>query len=90
MTPRTTDTQPLTLPSDQDATGRSLGDEELAELRAVIGSGTLTSTKGASVQNLQRRFAERPASATVAPAAAVRRPSTLRSPPSIQSPATRS
>ena len=39
-------TAPLRLPSDQDASGRSLGAEELARLRAVIESGILTATKG--------------------------------------------
>jgi perosamine synthetase len=46
------------LPSDQDASGRSLGDEELALLRDAIASGTLTSTKGAHVAALETRFAE--------------------------------
>ncbi|MBI3890749.1 MAG: DegT/DnrJ/EryC1/StrS family aminotransferase [Candidatus Wallbacteria bacterium] len=48
----------LALPNDQDATGRSLGDEELALLREVIASGTLTSTKGRVVKELERTFAE--------------------------------
>ena len=38
----------VTLPSDQDASGRTLGNEELALLKQAIGSGTLTSTKGRS------------------------------------------
>jgi perosamine synthetase len=51
-------TQPsLTLPSDQDASGRNLGFQELALLRAAISSGTLTSTKGTFVRTLQERFA---------------------------------
>jgi dTDP-4-amino-4,6-dideoxygalactose transaminase len=49
---------PLVLPSDQDASGRTLGDEELALLAEVISSGTLTSTKGAQVPALEARFAE--------------------------------
>ena len=49
---------PLTLPSDQDASGRTLGDEELALLTEVIRSGTLTSTKGPQVPALEARFAE--------------------------------
>jgi dTDP-4-amino-4,6-dideoxygalactose transaminase len=49
---------PLTLPSDQDASGRTLGAEELALLTEVIGSGTLTSTKGPQVPALEARFAE--------------------------------
>jgi perosamine synthetase len=45
------------LPSDQDATGRNLGEEELTLLRDVIASGTLTSTKGLAVQAFEKRFA---------------------------------
>jgi dTDP-4-amino-4,6-dideoxygalactose transaminase len=48
----------LTLPSDQDASGRTLGAEELALLADAIQSGTLTSTKGAFVKALERRFAD--------------------------------
>jgi dTDP-4-amino-4,6-dideoxygalactose transaminase len=48
---------PLTLPSDQDASGRTLGAEELALLREVIASGVLTSTKGTFVKSLEERFA---------------------------------
>jgi perosamine synthetase len=48
----------LTLPSDQDATGRTLGAEELALLTEVIESGTLTSTKGNFVKTLEERFAQ--------------------------------
>jgi dTDP-4-amino-4,6-dideoxygalactose transaminase len=47
----------LALPSDQDATGRTLGAEELALLAEVIQSGTLTSTKGAFVKNFEDEFA---------------------------------
>ena len=39
----------LTLPNDQDASGRTFGAEEIARLTSVIESGTLTSTKGAQV-----------------------------------------
>lgn len=48
---------PVTFPSDQDASGRTLGEEELALLGEVIRSGTLTSTKGSVVKTLERRFA---------------------------------
>jgi perosamine synthetase len=48
----------LMLPSDQDGSGRTLGDEELAFLRDAILSGTLTSTKGTHVSALEARFAE--------------------------------
>jgi perosamine synthetase len=49
---------PLVLPSDQDSSGRTLGDEELELLAAVIASGTLTSTKGPHVPALEARLAE--------------------------------
>ena len=49
---------PLTLPSDQDASGRTLGAEELDLLAEAIHSGTLTSTKGNFVKTLERRFAD--------------------------------
>lgn len=48
----------LALPNDQDASGRSLGEAELARLADVIRSGTLTSTKGSQVPELEQRFAE--------------------------------
>lgn len=46
------------LPSDQDASGRTLGDEEVAAVSAAIHTGTLTSTKGQFVRVLESRFAE--------------------------------
>lgn len=49
----------LKLPSDQEASGRRLGEEELELLTRVIESGTLTSTKGTCVKELERRFAEK-------------------------------
>jgi len=45
------------LPSDQDATGRTLGDEEIAAVTAALQSGVLTSTKGSFVKDLESRFA---------------------------------
>jgi perosamine synthetase len=45
------------LPSDQEASGRSLGAEELALLESVIESGCLTSTKGTMVHSLEDQFA---------------------------------
>ena len=51
--------KPLVLPSDQDATGRTLGAEEIARVAEAIGSGTLTSTKGEFVKRFEERFAER-------------------------------
>jgi len=48
----------MTLPSDQDASGRTLGEEEIAAVAAVIRTGTLTSTKGEFVKTLEKKFAE--------------------------------
>jgi dTDP-4-amino-4,6-dideoxygalactose transaminase len=47
----------IQLPSDQDASGRELGDEEMLQLAAAIESGTLTSTKGQFVKRLEESFA---------------------------------
>jgi dTDP-4-amino-4,6-dideoxygalactose transaminase len=49
----------MQLPSDADSSGRDLGAEELSELGRVIASGTLNCTKGRTVRELERRFAER-------------------------------
>jgi len=49
----------MNLPSDQDATGRDLGEEELAYLKEAVLSGTLTSTKGQMVPAFEKEFAER-------------------------------
>jgi perosamine synthetase len=46
-----------TLPSDQDASGRTLGEEEIAAVSAALRSGVLTSTKGTFVAALETRFA---------------------------------
>ncbi|MGZ6925202.1 MAG: DegT/DnrJ/EryC1/StrS family aminotransferase [Acidimicrobiia bacterium] len=48
----------MRLPTDQDASGRTLGAAELARLEAVIASGTLTATRGQQTPELERRFAE--------------------------------
>jgi dTDP-4-amino-4,6-dideoxygalactose transaminase len=48
----------LTLPSDQDASGRTLGREEIALVCEAIRSGTLTSTKGNFVKTLETHFAK--------------------------------
>jgi perosamine synthetase len=45
------------LPSDQAASGRTLGPEEQAAVLAAIASGTLTSTKGSFVKQLEASFA---------------------------------
>lgn len=47
----------MTLPSDQEASGRTLGEEEVAALREAIRTGTLTSTKGNFVKTLETKFA---------------------------------
>ena len=57
MTSSSADT-PLVLPSDQDASGRTLGAEEIALVAQALQSGTLTSTKGAFVKTLEKGFAE--------------------------------
>jgi dTDP-4-amino-4,6-dideoxygalactose transaminase len=54
----TTEIPILTLPSDQEASGRTLGDDEIAAVAEVIRSGTLTSTKGRAVATLEKRFAQ--------------------------------
>jgi perosamine synthetase len=46
------------LPSDQDASGRTLGEAEMAAVRDAIESGVLTSTRGPWVAALEQRFAE--------------------------------
>jgi dTDP-4-amino-4,6-dideoxygalactose transaminase len=50
--------KPMVLPSDQDATGRTLGEEEIAAVSACLRTGTLTSTKGEYVKTLEKQFAE--------------------------------
>ncbi|MEZ6092980.1 MAG: DegT/DnrJ/EryC1/StrS family aminotransferase [Pirellulaceae bacterium] len=47
----------LQLPSDQDSSGRLLGETEIDFLRQVIESGTLTSTKGTFVKKFEEEFA---------------------------------
>jgi perosamine synthetase len=48
----------VSLPSDQDASGRTLGREEMAMLEEVIASGILTCTKGTKVKALEKAFAD--------------------------------
>ena len=57
MTTSTVAVPVITLPSDQDASGRSLGEEEISAVAEAIRSGTLTSTKGQFVPQLEKRFA---------------------------------
>src|SRR5580698_9713288 len=51
--------EPLVLPSDQDASGRTLGEREIELVTEAIRTGTLTSTKGAFVKRLEKSFAEK-------------------------------
>ena len=48
----------LQLPSDQEASGRTLGSEEIQALTEVINTGTLTSTKGRFVRTFETEFAK--------------------------------
>src|ERR687892_446431 len=50
--------RPISLPSDQNGTGRSFGEEEIGFLADVIRSGTLFSVSGTFVKNLEKSFAE--------------------------------
>lgn len=47
------------LPRDTDASGRDLGDEEIALVAAAIRSGTLNATRGTFVRRLESAFAAR-------------------------------
>lgn len=49
----------MVLPSDQDASGRTLGAEELRCLADAIASGTLTSTKGKFTKTFEEEFAKK-------------------------------
>jgi perosamine synthetase len=49
----------MTLPSDQDASGRTLGEEEIAAVAEALRSGTLTSTKGKMVRSFEAEFAKK-------------------------------
>ncbi len=47
----------ITLPNDQDSSGRTFGNEELELVKEVLDSGTLTSTKGNFVRTFEENFA---------------------------------
>jgi len=49
---------PIVLPSDQDASGRTLGDDEIALITEAIRSGTLTVTKGTFAKRFESGFAQ--------------------------------
>jgi perosamine synthetase len=48
----------LHLPSDQDSTGRTFDEAEVAAVTAALASGTLTATKGKCTKAFETRFAE--------------------------------
>ncbi|MCW6035943.1 DegT/DnrJ/EryC1/StrS family aminotransferase [Spirulina subsalsa FACHB-351] len=48
----------VSLPSDQDASGRTLGEAEIRLVAEAINSGTLTGTKGTFVKQLEQEFAQ--------------------------------
>lgn len=48
----------ISLPSDQDSSGRTLGQEEIDMVSKAILSGTLTSTKGEFTKSLESKFAD--------------------------------
>jgi dTDP-4-amino-4,6-dideoxygalactose transaminase len=48
----------LTLPSDQDSSGRTFGTEEIEYVIEALESGTLTTTKGKFGKLLEEKFAE--------------------------------
>ncbi len=52
-------TPSISLPRDDNSTGRDLGEEEIALLAQAIKSGCLTSTKGTMVRGLEEGFAAR-------------------------------
>jgi dTDP-4-amino-4,6-dideoxygalactose transaminase len=58
MTP-TAQPEIIKLPSDQDASGRTFGAEEIAALTEVLQSGTLITTKGKFGKMLEENFAKR-------------------------------
>jgi perosamine synthetase len=48
----------IRLPSDQEASGRSFGDEEIAALTDAIASGVLTATKGQHTKRMETALGE--------------------------------
>lgn len=48
----------MSLPSDQNSSGRTLGAEEIAAITEAINSGVLTSTKGSFTKKFEQGFAE--------------------------------
>ena len=58
MTP-TLEKEIIKLPSDQDASGRTFGAEEIAAVTEVLTSGVLITTKGKYGKLLEKEFAEK-------------------------------
>jgi dTDP-4-amino-4,6-dideoxygalactose transaminase len=59
MTPTQQAERLLTLPSDQDASGRTFDETEIAYVTEALRSGTLTTTKGKFGKLLEQKFAEK-------------------------------
>ena len=59
MTPVTQAERLLILPSDQDASGRTFDETEIAYVTEALRSGTLTTTKGSFGKQLEKKFAEK-------------------------------
>jgi len=59
MTPTAQTERLLMLPSDQDITGRTFDDSEIALVTEALRSGTLTTTKGKFGKELEKKFAEK-------------------------------
>jgi perosamine synthetase len=55
----TTTIEPVVLPNDQDASGRTLGEREIELVSEAIRTGTLTSTKGNFVKALEQGYAKK-------------------------------
>jgi len=53
-----TETSVLPLPTDQDISGRTFGNEEIAAITKVLSTGVLTSTKGEFTKQLEIQFAK--------------------------------
>lgn len=59
MTTSTQTERLMTLPSDQDASGRTFDETEIAYVTEALKSGTLTTTKGRFGKMLEKAFAEK-------------------------------
>jgi perosamine synthetase len=59
MTPVAQAERLLMLPSDQDASGRTFDEKEIAYVTEALRSGTLTTTKGKFGKMLEQKFAEK-------------------------------